>query len=89
MAIGAEQTHVLRLVLMQVMKLAAVGLVVGVGLLLVAGKALSQLLFGVKPADPLTIFGVTLTLGAVALLAAWAPAWRASRVDPIVALRYE
>ncbi len=89
MAIGAERIDVLRLVLMQVARLAAIGLVAGVGLLLLAGKTLTELLYGVKPADPLTILGVTLTLGAVALLAAWAPAWRASRVDPIVALRYE
>ena len=89
MAIGAERIDVLRLVLMQVARLAAIGLVSGVALLLLAGKTLTELLYGVKPADPLTILGVTLTLGAVALLAAWAPAWRASRVDPIVALRYE
>ena len=89
MAIGAERTDVLRLVLMQVARLAVIGLIAGVGLLLVAGKALSQLLYGVKPADPLTIGAVALTLGAVAFIAAWAPAWRASRVDPIVALRYE
>jgi predicted permease len=89
MAVGAERTHVLRLVLMQVARLAVIGLVVGIGLLLVAGKALSQLLYGVKPADPFTIVAVSLTLGAVAFIAAWAPAWRASRVDPIVALRYE
>ena len=89
MAIGAERIDVLRLVLMQVARLAAIGLVAGVALLLLAGKALTELLYGVTPADPLTILGVTLTLGAVALIAAWAPAWRASRVDPIVALRYE
>jgi predicted permease len=89
MAIGAERTHVLRLVLMQVARLAVIGLVAGVGLLFATGKALSQLLFGVTTTDPLTIAVVTTTLGAVALIAAWAPAWRASKVDPIVALRDE
>ena len=57
MAIGAERIDVLRLVLMQVARLAVVGLVAGVALLLLAGKALTQLLYGVKPADPLTIAG--------------------------------
>ena len=89
MAVGAERTDVLRLVLSQVAKLTVIGLVAGVGLLLLASKALSELLYGVRPSDPLTIAVVTLTLGAVALLAAWGPAWRASRVDPIQALRYE
>jgi putative ABC transport system permease protein len=89
MAVGAERADVLRLVLSQVARLALFGLVLGVGLLLATGKTLSQLLYGVKPSDPLTIVLVTATLGLVALMAAWAPAWRASRVDPIVALRYE
>jgi len=73
----------------QVLRLSAIGLVIGIGLLLVAGRALAQLLFGVRPSDPLTIAAVAATLGAVAVFAAWAPAFRASRVDPIEALRYE
>ena len=89
MAIGAERSDVLRLVLMQVGRLAAVGLVLGIGLLLLAGPMLSRLLYGVTPSDPLTIAVVAITLGAVALVAGWVPAWRASRVNPIQALRYE
>jgi ABC-type antimicrobial peptide transport system permease subunit len=89
MAIGAERTDVIRLVLIQVFRLAATGLVIGVGLLMLAGRALSRLLYGVTASDPLTIALVTLTLGAVALMAGWVPAWRASRVNPIQALRYE
>ena len=89
MAIGAERSDVLRLVLLQVAKLSALGLAIGIGLLLLAGKALASLLYGVTPSDPLTIGAVTLTLGAVSLIAGWVPAWRASKVNPITALRYE
>ena len=89
MAIGAERSDVLRLVLTQVAKLSAFGLAIGVGVLLLTGKALSSLLYGVTPSDPLTIALVTLTLAAVSLVAGWVPAWRASRVNPITALRYE
>jgi ABC-type antimicrobial peptide transport system permease subunit len=76
-------------VLRQVTRLAGIGLAIGVALLLLAGKALSGLLYGVTPSDPLTIALVTLTLAAVSLVAGWIPAWRASRVNPITALRYE
>ena len=89
MAIGAERSDVIWLVLRQVTRLAGIGLAIGVALLLLAGKALSGLLYGVTPSDPLTIALVTLTLAAVSLVAGWIPAWRASRVNPITALRYE
>jgi putative ABC transport system permease protein len=89
MAIGATRFDVVRLVLGQVFWLSAIGLTIGMALLFVLGRALEQLLFGVVLQDPLTIVLVVGTLGAVALLAAWRPAYRASRIDPIQALRYE
>ena len=89
MAMGAERGDVVRMVLLQVARLATVGAAIGVGLLLAVGGALSGLLYGVSASDPLTIAVVTSTLGAVALLAGWVPARRASRVNPIQALRYE
>ncbi len=89
LAVGAQRRDVVWLVLGQVLRLSAIGLAIGIGVVVVAGQALEGLLYGVRAADPGTILAVTLVLGAVALLAAWAPAWRASRVDPIQALRYE
>jgi putative ABC transport system permease protein len=89
MAVGAERGDVIRLVLSQVLKLSALGLLIGVGVLLAAGRLLRGMLYGVTPSDPLTIASVAAALGGVALLAGWIPAWRASRVNPIQALRYE
>jgi len=89
LALGAQRGDVLWLVLSQVLRLSAVGLTLGIAILLVAGRLLERLLFEVRASDPLIIGFVTLVLAAVAIVAAWAPASRASRVDPIQALRYE
>jgi predicted permease len=88
-ALGAARSDVLRLVLVQGMRLVAVGSVLGVGLALVVNRYAEKQLFKVKAADPLTLVGVVLLLLAVTLLACFVPARRAMRVDPVIALRYE
>ncbi|HEV2691200.1 MAG TPA: ABC transporter permease [Bryobacteraceae bacterium] len=89
MALGAEPGDVLRLVLGQGFRLALAGVVLGVGAALFLTRLLTTLLFGIEPTDPLTIAGVALLLTAVALLACWLPAYRATRVAPTVALHWE
>jgi putative ABC transport system permease protein len=89
LAVGADRRDVSWLVLRQVVRLTVLGLILGVGGVLAASGAIRRVLFEVQPMDPLTIVAVTVVLGSVALLAAWLPAARASRVDPVNALRYE
>lgn len=89
MAMGAERSHVLRLVVGQGLKLTAAGLVLGVLVALALTRQLSSLLFGVSAYDPWAYGSVVLILVLVALLACYLPARRAMRVDPLVALRYE
>jgi putative ABC transport system permease protein len=88
-ALGAERTSILRLVLRQGLGLAIAGAAVGLVGAVVVSHLMAGLLYGVKPTDPLTFGGVALLLLAVALLACYIPARRAMRVDPLVALRYE
>ena len=89
MALGATRDQVLRLVVRQGMSLALVGVVVGIVGALGLMRFLVSLLFGVKPTDLLTFLTVSVLLSSVALLATYIPARRATKVDPIVALRYE
>jgi predicted permease len=89
MALGARTADVVRLVLRQGMTLAVVGVGVGVGASLALTKLIKAMLFRVSPSDPATFAVVALSLAAVALLACYVPARRATKVDPMIALRYE
>jgi len=89
MALGASQVSVLRLVLRQGLVTAGVGVVLGLATSVAVTRTLGSLLFGLSPTDPITFAGVALVLVAATLLASYIPARRASKVDPMEALRYE
>jgi putative ABC transport system permease protein len=89
MALGAKPVDVLRLVIRQGMGLTIIGLIVGVAVGSVVTRVLSDMLYGVGTRDPLTFVGAPLLLLVVAFLACYIPARRATRIDPLVALRYE
>jgi predicted permease len=89
LALGARRGDVFRLLLGQGALLTVLGTVIGCTAALAVTRYIQSFLFGVKAADPLTLFAVALLLFAVAMLACYIPARRAARVDPMVALRYE
>ena len=89
LTLGAKGVDVLRLVLGDGARMTLIGIGIGVGVALILTRSMASMLYGVAPSDPLTFAIVALFLSGVALLACYIPARRASRVDPVVALRYE
>ena len=89
MALGAQRQVVLRLVVGQGMRVTLVGIIIGLGGAITTTRVLASFLFGVKATDPITFIATALSLAAVAFLASYLPARRATKVDPMVALRYE
>jgi ABC-type antimicrobial peptide transport system permease subunit len=88
-ALGAQRGNVLRLIIRQGMSLAVIGVVIGLGAALALARLMTSLLYDIRPTDPVTLVAITLMLLAVAMAACWLPALRATKVDPLVALRSE
>jgi putative ABC transport system permease protein len=89
MALGAEKRDVLRLVLARALRIVGAGVIVGLGGAFAVTRVLQRFLFGVTPTDPIAFTAVTLALIAIGMTAAWMPARRAARIDPVAALRAE
>jgi ABC-type antimicrobial peptide transport system permease subunit len=89
MALGAKRSNVLWLILREILVLVAVGIAIGVPLALEGNHLVSKLLYGLSPADPASLFTSIAMLVAVALIAGYLPARKASLVEPTVALRCE
>ena len=89
MALGAQRRDILRMIGRQGAVIVASGLTIGVLAALAAGRLVSDFLVGITPNDPITYVGISLLLATVASVATYIPTRRATKVDPMVALRYE
>jgi ABC-type antimicrobial peptide transport system permease subunit len=89
LALGAQRSSILQMVMRQGFELTVIGIVVGIIGAVLLTRVMASLLFGVGATDIVTFSGVPVILAVVALLATYVPAWRATRVDPVIALREE
>ena len=89
MALGAEQRQVIGMVLRDTLKMVAIGVALGVPVSLAASRWITSYLYGVRPQDPLTYVGIVMLLAMAGIAAAYVPSRRASKVDPMVVLRYD
>jgi ABC-type antimicrobial peptide transport system permease subunit len=89
LALGAEANNVRNMVIFDGMRLTLIGVVIGIAGSFGVTRLITSFLFGVKPWDPVVFVGVPIVLCTVAMVAVWLPARRATRIDPLVALRYE
>ena len=88
MALGAEQSQIVRMILRETVQLVMIGMVIGIPVSLAIAQLIRSELYGLKPNDPITLASVSFVLAAVAFFAAYLPARRASRFDPMAVLRY-
>ena len=89
MALGSQRSDVLKLVLTQGMNLTVIGLVIGLTIAAISTRLLSMILYGIRATDPFTFVGVSLLMTFVTLVACYIPARRATKIDPMVALRHD
>jgi ABC-type antimicrobial peptide transport system permease subunit len=89
MALGAQPANVLWAILKEALALVALGLAIGVPAAILASRSIAALLYGIQPNDPVTLLSTIVILTSVAVFAGLWPAWRASRVNPLAALRHE
>jgi ABC-type antimicrobial peptide transport system permease subunit len=89
MALGAQRGHVLWLIMRQTLLLVLIGTAIGVPAALAAGRLIASMLYGLTPTDPVTLIVATGVLAIVAAFAGYIPARRATKIDPMEALRYE
>ena len=89
MALGAQAIDILRMIVLQGLTITFAGIVIGVVTAIMLTRLMSGLLFGVSASDPVTLVAISLLILLIALIASYVPAWRATKLDPLIALRYE